>query len=43
MYEIAREEKDKAKRSKLDNLKLAEDEWERADLFIQLLVVRIHS
>ncbi|THG97763.1 hypothetical protein EW026_g4310 [Hermanssonia centrifuga] len=38
VYEIAHEEKDKAKCSKLDNLTLAEDEWERADLFIQLLV-----
>ncbi|PSR75484.1 hypothetical protein PHLCEN_2v9103 [Hermanssonia centrifuga] len=38
VYEIARKEKDKAICSKLDDLTLAEDKWERADLFIQLLV-----
>jgi len=37
VYEIGRDEKDLVKRAKLDNLKLTEEEWGRAKLFLDLL------
>jgi hypothetical protein len=40
VYEIGREEKDLAKRQKIDDLRLSDDEWERVQLFNDLLAVR---
>ena len=40
VYEIGREEKDLAKRQKIDDLRLSDDEWARVQLFNDLLAVR---
>ena len=40
VYEIGREEKDLAKRQKIDDLRLSGREWERVRLFNDLLAVR---
>jgi hypothetical protein len=38
---MARDESDRAKRSKLDALQLSKEEWGRVQLFLDLLVVRL--
>jgi hypothetical protein len=40
VYEIGREEKDLAKRQKIDDLRLSDHEWEQIGLFNDLLAVR---
>jgi hypothetical protein len=40
VIEMAREEKDRAKRQKLDALQLTPEEWQRVKLFLDLLAVR---
>jgi hypothetical protein len=40
VYEIGREEKDLAKRQKIDDLRLSDHEWEQIGLFNNLLAVR---
>ena len=40
VYEIGREEKDLAKRQKIDDLRLSDREWEQIGLFNDLLAVR---
>jgi hypothetical protein len=41
VYEIGRDEKDLAKRLKIDSLRLVEEEWTRVRLFNDLLAVRL--
>lgn len=43
MYEIGREEKDPQKRRKIDKLQLSPVEWERVELFADLLAVSLTS
>ena len=38
---MARDETDRVKRSKLDALQLSKDEWQRVELFLDLLVVSV--
>jgi hypothetical protein len=41
VYEMGLEEKNLEKRQKLDQLRLSRDEWERLDLFANLLAVSL--
>jgi len=41
VYELGREETDHWTREKIDVLKLIKDEWSRAEVFIDLLRVRL--
>ena len=41
IYEIGRDEKDLAKRLKIDSLRLVEEEWTHVRLFNDLLAVRL--
>ena len=41
VYEMGLEEKNLKKRQKLNQLRLSQEEWERLDLFANLLAVRL--